>query len=358
MSRFFNIAGPCIPGEHYMIPAGRRCGDLWELVDRKTYFVIHAARQTGKTTLLLDFVRELDHSEHYHGIYCSLETVQPATTLSEGIRAIVNRLRSEVESHPFLGTKIIPVPDTEPGMLLLEYLWKVCSASDRPLVVLFDEADCLANDVLISFLRQLRDGYVSRSRRPFLHSVALVGMRNLRDYKARIRPNGDTLGSVSPFNIITEALTIRNFTRNEIVELFAQHTADTGQAFPPEVTDAVWRETAGQPWLVNAIAREIVDKILERDSSRPITLEHVQQARDTIILRRDTHIDSLMERLREPRVQRIIEPMITGEAGDMDALADDYQYVHDLGLITTEDGVTKPANPIYGEVILRTGVWP
>jgi len=51
--------------------------------------------------------------------------------------------------------------------------------------IFFDEADCLANGTLIAFLRQLRNGYVNRGRIPFVHSIALVGMRNIRDYKTR-----------------------------------------------------------------------------------------------------------------------------------------------------------------------------
>jgi len=59
---------------------------------------------------------------------------------------------------------------------------------DKPLVIFFDEADCLSDDTLITFLRQLRDGYIARRNgNPFVHSIALVGMRNIRDYKARIR---------------------------------------------------------------------------------------------------------------------------------------------------------------------------
>ena len=73
----------------------------------------------------------------------------------------------------------------------------------------------------------------------------------------------------------------------------------------------------------------------------------------TLIMRRDTHIDSLMERLKEPRVQRIVEPVILGEAKGYDWLDDDYSYVLDLGLLRHADKRLVPANPIYGEVIIR-----
>lgn len=58
--RLFNVAGPCIPGEHYMLDAAARCPGLRELIDSKHFFVVHAARQTGKTTLL----NNLEHRSH------------------------------------------------------------------------------------------------------------------------------------------------------------------------------------------------------------------------------------------------------------------------------------------------------
>jgi hypothetical protein len=61
-----------------------------------------------------------------------------------------------------------------------------------------------------------------------IDSVALVGMRNIRDYKAQVRPDSQTLGSASPFNIVTKLLTLKNFTKEEIRQLYQQHTDETG----------------------------------------------------------------------------------------------------------------------------------
>jgi len=228
-----------------------------------------------------------------------------------------------------------------------------CKSLDKPLVVFFDEADCLSENTLISFLRQLRLGYNNRDSVPFVHSVALVGMRNIRDYKAKVRPDSQSLGSASPFNIIRESRTLKNFTKEEISGLYGQHTEETGQCFEEKAIDLIYRQTQGQPWLVNAVACEVIEKILEFDYTKPVTAELAERAIQTIILRRDTHIDSLLERLKEERVRRVIEPVISGE-DFFERLSDDYQYVRDLGLITDIDGKIEPANPIYGEVIART----
>jgi hypothetical protein len=178
-------------------------------------------------------------------------------------------------------------------------------------------------------------------------------MRNIRDYKARIRPESESLGSASPFNIVTKAMTLRNFSKEEMTTLYRQHTDDTGQIFEQEAIDMVFEQTCGQPWLVNAIVREVIEEILEADYTQSITAALVYEAIQTIILRRDTHIDSLLERLKEDRVRRVIEPMLVGEKVS-GRLSDDYQYVVDLGLIKSIEGKIQPANPIYGEVIART----
>jgi hypothetical protein len=219
-------------------------------------------------------------------------------------------------------------------------------------VILFDEADCLSEGTLISFLRQLRDGYGSRNRIPFVHSVVLVGMRNIRDYKARIRSESETMGSASPFNIITKAMTLKNFTQEEISMLYGQHTNDTGQLFEDGVIELVWEQTQGQPWLVNAIAREVIIEILQLDYTQPITADMVKQAIQTIILRRDTHIDSLLERLKEERVRKVVEAIITGDY--VSPSSDDFHFTCDFGLIRMTEQKTEPANPIYTEVIVRT----
>ncbi|MGE0083634.1 MAG: AAA-like domain-containing protein [Desulfococcaceae bacterium] len=355
MKKYFNIAGPCVPGEHYMIPSAQRCKGLMELIDQKQYFVIHAARQTGKTTLLKEFAHQINSDGRYYAVYCSLESVQGIIEPEKGIPAIIYSIRKAVEYHRHISAKHFAVEQNmnEFNVVLGTGLTEFCTKLDKPLVIFFDEADCLSNGTLISFLRQLRDGYINRDMIPFVHSVGLIGMRNIRDYKGKIREERETLGSASPFNIVTETLTLKNFTKEEIEELYSQHAQDTGQIFPPDIVDLIYHYTQGQPWLVNAVAREIVVKILESDYTKKICPEHVEKAVETIIHRRDTHIDSLLERLKEERVRRIVEPVIVGEEKGFDFTDNDYQYVLDLGLLKNEKGVLKPSNPVYADVIVR-----
>ena len=354
MTRYFNTAGPCNRDKHYMLEASSRLRGVERLIDMEQYFVIHAARQSGKTTYLKDLTQRLNESGKYYAAYCSLESLQRIEDAEKGIPQIIACI-----SKSFLNAKL---PNNEEFAKNANYFFfttvlnlelsKYCAIIDKPLIILFDEADCLSENTLITFLRQLREGYNERSTVPFVHSLALTGMRNIRDYKAKIRPDSESLGSASPFNIVTEALTLKNFTFDEISTLYLQHTETTGQVFEKEAVELVCEQTQGQPWLVNAIAREIIINKLQLDYTQPVTATLVNEAIQTLILRRDTHIDSLLERLKEERVRRVIEPILYGETF-FDRLSDDYQYVTDLGLIKSIDGKIQPSNPIYCEVIAR-----
>ncbi|MDR1973707.1 MAG: ATP-binding protein, partial [Bacteroidales bacterium] len=337
-----------------MIESSARLHGVEELIDMEQYFVIHAARQSGKTTCLKDLTRRLRTEGKYYALYCSLENLQDIADPKEGIPGVVRKIKRALQFSdlPHKAEFALEADYEDYTNVLNTELTRFCISLDKPLVIFFDEADCLSEGAMISFLRQLRDGYNCRSDIPFLHSVALVGMRNIRDFKVKIRPDSQTLGSASPFNIVTKSLTLQNFTREEVAMLYGQHTADTGQVFEDSAIDLVWEQTQGQPWLVNAIAREVIVEMLHSDYTQPVTSEMVEQAIQTIILRRDTHIDSLLERLKEERVRNVIEPVILG--GYVSPSSEDFLYTRDLGLIRVTKEKTEPANPIYAEVIVRT----
>ena len=354
----FNTTGPCFPDEHYMMPALDRLPGVRELVAGGGYFVVHAPRQTGKTTALKALVREINAKGDMAAIYCTLESIQRLVgsyeTAMREIRHLVLKSASMVRELAQFAREIGEVKSSIGiSTAISDALQDLCVKAGKPLVVFFDEADCLVGDVLISFLRQLRDGYVNRDTMPFPKSIALVGMLDVRDYKAQIRLDGQSLGQISPFNIIAEDMLIPNFTESDIAALYAQHTAETGQRFADGVVEAVWRWTRGQPWLVNAIANDCVAKIHGNRFGETITVEDVEAAKEEIIRRRDTHVDSLMERMREPRVRRIVEPLISGDKSDVTYNDDDYRYITDLGLLRVDRGALVPANPMYAEIIGR-----
>ena len=353
--REFNIAGPCVKRWHYMIDSLERVQGVDALIDGGKYFVLHAARQSGKTTFIQDLTNQLNEKNNYYAVYCSLENLQGVTDVEKGMHEVVRSIQRDIFDYQLPYSKEFAKDANYENFtgVLQQALSDYCKKLDKPFVIFFDEADCLSESTLIAFLRQLRNGHNKRSITPFPHSVALVGMRNIRDFKAKIRSDSETLGSASPFNIVTKTLTLTNFTKDEIAELYAQHTSETGQKFDDDAVDFIYTQTCGQPWLVNAVAREIIVEKLNSDFSKPVTQTLARQAIHTIILRRDTHIDSLLERLKEERVRKIIEPLVLGE-NIGSRISDYFMFVKDLGLIKEENGKIIPSNPIYSEVIIRT----
>ncbi|KJJ83535.1 ATPase domain protein, prokaryote domain protein [Candidatus Omnitrophus magneticus] len=350
--RYFNTTGFCMPERHYMIDPLRNQKIIFDLIEKTQYFTIHAPRQTGKTTLLHELAHRLNKEGNYISVVFSVESAGYRSITEEiANKKIINSLYSS--SGQYLNKKNCPIPPEKytKDLTLENYLIDWAISQTKPIVLLLDEIDSLYDDVLVSVLRQLRNGFQIRPKR-FPSTVALVGLRDVREFKTKVRPSEVSLVSGSPFNIKAESILLGTFTKEEITELYSQHTKDTGQIFLKEVVDRIYELTGGQPWLVNAIAREIVVKILNEDFTKKITLDHVESAKENIIQRRDTHLDSLIDKLKEERVKNIVSAIINGDGVLFDNYDDSLLYCRDLGIISE----TKPiriANEIYREIIPR-----
>ena len=355
--RFFSTAGPVRPDDHYSIAPLDRVDvdELLSLIRAKQYFVLHAPRQTGKTSALIA-LRDLLNSGAVGDFRCvdvNVEVGQVARDdVAEGIRAVLSSLALSAQ---LLGDDYLD--DVWPDMLakagannaLRQVLTRWCVANPVPLVLLVDEIDSLVGDTLLSVLRQLRAGYPQRPG-GFPQSVVLCGVRDIRDYRIR-SSTGEVIAGGSPFNIAAKSLRMGDFTEAETRALMAQHTEETGQRFSEAAVDAVWTQTCGQPWLVNALcAGACFDNKAGRDRSRAIEVDDVHAAREELILARRTHLDQLAHKLEEERVRRVVEPMLSG--GEARHHARDLEYLRDLGLLAP-DSPPRIANPIYREVVPR-----
>jgi type II secretory pathway predicted ATPase ExeA len=351
MPRHFNTAGPCQEDIHYALSPTVRLPGLERLIAQRSYFVIHAPRQVGKTTAMLALAKQLTDSGQYTAIVVSVELGSPFNDNPQQAQAaILSSWRSE--ARVYLPPELHPPAkqEMEVGQGIEETLRQWAQTSPRPLAIFIDEIDSLQNEVLLSVLRQLRNGYPSRPR-AFPQSVGLIGLRDVRDYKVAAG-GSDRLNTSSPFNIKVRSITLRDFNATEVAELYGQHTQDTGQVFTPESVALAFELTQGQPWLVNALAKEIVEELVT-DESIEITPQHILEAKEILIKRQDTHLDSLAERLRENRVKAIIEPILAGQELP-ESSNDDRQYLVDLGLLKRDPaGGLVIANPIYREVLPR-----
>jgi hypothetical protein len=353
-SRFFNTTGPCTPLKHYMLPpeARLRNAQLDRYIESELYWVLHAPRQTGKTTFLQAWMRYLNTIGEVVACYVSIERCQGFEKIEQTNIAIVEAIIGF--ARVFLPPEAVPtIPTSSPGSLLTDALsaW-AAQVAPKPLVVLFDEVDTLSDQPMISFLRQLRSGFATRGIGTFPVSIALVGMRDLRDYLIQSK-NGVAVNPGSPFNIKEDSASLSNFTRENVHALVGQHTFEKGQSFEPPAIDLIYDLTRGQPWLVNALAKKCVWKIVPQETKQTVTVANVREAKEMLIQDRAVHLDSLGERLKLPSVRRVIEAVLAGATDVTIGRADrDVEFCFDLGLITWEDGL-RIANPIYQEIIPR-----
>ena len=356
LMKFFNTAGPVNRPNHYKIDPMKRWDfeDILSLIQQEKYFLLHAPRQTGKTSCLLSLRDLLNKSGEFNAVYCNVEAGQAGrNNVSRVIPAIVSALglacgvREIPADENFWFTALRNVPAEEQ---LHKFLVEYCSRSEKPVVLLLDEVDALVGDSLISVLRQIRSGY---DKRPdaFPQSLMLCGVRDIKDY--RIQTSGkEIITGGSCFNIKSKSLTLGNFSEEEVRELFQKHTEETGQVFEEEIYPQIMRYTAGQPWLVNALAYEVTFEVKKnRDPSVVITFSMIEQAKERLILSRATHLDQLADKLEEERVRNVVLPIILGE--EVRSNKDDIEYCIDLGLIRkTSEGLIV-SNEIYREIIPR-----
>ena len=167
----------------------------------------------------------------------------------------------------------------------------------KPLIVLFDEVDVLQEETMISFLQQMHNGFTDRGIGKFPVTIAVVGMRDLKDY--------------------------------------------------------INEQSRRQPWIVNSLFKRATLQILEEESAETVTLDHILEAREKMIMARETHLDALAYRLKEPGVRSVIEPILTGESDPDLAEGEAFRVCLDLGLVALEDDTPAIANPIYREIIAR-----
>ena len=319
--RSFNREGPVVARKHYCIPPLVRVDldRILNLIRDERYFILHAPRQTGKTSALRALQDLLNSGTQgdYRCLHVNIEAAQAwreniPQAMAAILQVLAGRARRVLGDDSLDRIRRTVLAEESPGTALWNALQRWAQADPRPLVLLIDEVDALVGDTLLSVLRQLRSGYDDRPD-AFPHSVVLCGVRDLRDYRIHSGSTGEPVAGGSAFNISAASLRLGDFKRTEVETLLGQHTAETGQQFEPAALERVWKQTAGQPWLVNALCDEACFESPQgRDRSRPITEDDILAAQEVLIQGRVVHLDQLADKLREERVRRVIEPLLSG----------------------------------------------
>ncbi len=358
--RFFTTEGPVDCRRHYCLPPLTRFDleDVLLLIEQHKYFLLHAPRQTGKTSCLLALADYLNREGRYRAVYANIEVAQAAREdVAMGMTAVVEQIsrgaRDQVGDGQAIALAETIGARSSGTTMLEEFLTCWCREAPLPTVLLLDEVDALVGDTLISLLRQLRAGYPKRPTL-FPQTVILCGVRDLQDYRIHSSGTPTAITGGSAFNIKAKSLRLGDFSPTETAALLQEHTRETGQVFTPTALALVWELTAGQPWLVNALAYTACFELKAgRDRTRAITHEQIQTAKEQLILARVTHLDQLADKLKEPRVRRVVEPILRGADLELGVTRDDLDYTIDLGLVRRGPEGPQIANPIYREVIPR-----
>ncbi len=351
--RWFETRGPVYPEDNYVVARRDELADFVKRIERGRYIVLFAPRQTGKTTFFRNALNGLEDQEStYFPIQLNFEGYVDSDanafyrSLGKEICKEIKKVFQKRQENPSdrLNSYLANAQITE-SISMREFFENLGDLlEDQRFVMIIDEFDAIPQDALRGFLHSLRQIYLSeRHRCP--HSLGIVGVKSITQL------NYDR--SISPFNIQDE-FKLPNFTLEQVEELLSQYTDEVGQPFASEVIEAIHRQTAGQPVLVNRFA-QILTEEMDIPKSEPITMEHFSGARIQLLREGHTNIDHLITNIRrDRRFEALLMKIASYDEGVRFSLYN--EHINELatyGVIAEgADGMCEIINPIYHYCIM------
>ena len=351
----FETRGPVDAARNYVVKRTTELADFIARVKQGRYIVIFAPRQTGKTTFFrwaLDALAA--EGITYFPIQLNFEEYKNLTP-SVFYGELYGNIREEIE-------KVLQKSGHSPSEALSQFLESTQITDhlsmrrfftelanvlkDQRIVIIIDEFDGIPQTVVSDFLHSLRRIYLSGvdARCPF--SLGIVGVKSITQL------NYDR--SISPFNIQDE-FALPNFTLEQVQELLAEYTDAVGQPFAAEVIEALHKQTAGQPFLVNRFAQILTDE-LNIPKTECIDMTHFSEAHTRLLRERNVNIQHLITNIRkEPRFETLLMGIVSRDRGVDFNL--DNEFISDLAtygiLAEGADGMCEIVNPIYQYRIMK-----
>ena len=351
----FETRGPVDPSRNYVVKRTAELADFIGRVKQGRYIVIFAPRQTGKTTFFRWALEALAaEGITYFPIQLDFEEYKNLTPpvfygeLYENIREEVEKVfekRGQPLSEALIefleSAQITDHISTRRFFTALQRFLK-----DQRVVLIIDEFDGIPTAIVSDFLSSLRRTYLSDrdSRCPF--SLGIVGVKSITQL------NYDR--SISPFNIQDE-FALPNFTFEQIQELLGQYTTAVGQPFTPEVIQALYRQTAGQPFLVNRLA-QILTEELGIPKTECLGMTHFSDAHTRLLREQNTNIQHLLTNIQKnPRFETILMTVVSYTRGVVfNVHNQDINELATYGVIAEgADGMCEIANPIYQHCLMK-----
>jgi hypothetical protein len=181
--------------------------------------------------------------------------------------------------------------------------------------------------------------------------VALAGVHDIKNLKARVRDESQTLGSASPFNIAID-YELPPFGLENIRRYYAQHTETTGQAFDEAVIGRVHHVTNGHPWLVSVLAKTMVENIVPERRQKILSV-HAEEAIQALINSRNSNFESLFKNARNPRLFPIVLDLLEGKQRRYNIQSNDIDLGVKYGIFAEKERQLILANPIYAQVLYQ-----
>lgn len=350
--REFNVIGRVLPEQLYFVDLHPQIAEFVRRIEKRNYFVINRPRPFGKTTLRNFLADHLLHTGEYLPLLLSFEGFGGNPDLSENpfYRMFWEKV---LLGFGAFGMTLEWQPEkssTEAGFFLFQKNTRsLCrAAAPKKIVLLVDEADSIPETVVLSFLRSLRKRYLERDRLPTFHAVALVGVHDIKNLKARYRRESESIGSASPYNIAVE-FEMPPLSLENICQYYNWHTQETRQVFDIRVIASVHPVTAGHPWPVSILAKLMVEKIVP-NLKQTILPEHAEPAIQNLIHTRNANFDSLFKNARHPDILPLVLDVLTGKRRDFNFQAEPIRLGVIYGVFTNVSGRLAIVNQIYAQV--------
>jgi len=254
--RRFNTSGTCNPVSDFYISRALQINKALESIKgfpgKKggQYFTLFASRQMGKTTFVEELVGKLD-KEEYCPLVISFETVGKMTE-EEFLWRLSDEIRTKISIYckdEYIQSLIMRIGDFKKFLDFEQFVKNVTTQFDKKFVLIIDEFDGITKSHMGDLLHTFREIYFHRGEIYNLHSLILIGVRNITDVN---------MDQASPFNTNDE-LPLPPFTKAQAFDLMHQYEEETGQNFAQEVKEQVFYNTQGQPGLTNALCKMLVE---------------------------------------------------------------------------------------------------
>jgi len=319
--RRFNVTGPCIPEEDYMVDISGKILRIRQLIDRRCYFTINKARQYGKTTTLATLERAVqdeyavasisfsavgDKSFESEEAFCEMFTglIQEALQFSKTEESYANQWTDDKVTS---------------FLLLNRHIRKMCR--DKKVILMIDEVDNASNNrIFVQFLNILREKYIARrnGRDYTFYSVILAGVYDIRNIKLKMINEGkytpvekETKIYNSPWNIAADFTVDMSFNPEEIGTMLKEYEAEhnTGMNISA-ISEEIYSYTSGYPFMVSRICRYI-DETPGKDCW---TVAAVQNAVKMFLAEKNVLFDDLLKNLENNKdlYDLIYDVLITG----------------------------------------------